>query len=288
MRNRPIIHICIVAFLLSMLSVSGQSSAFTYQGQLTENSSPANGVYDFQFVLLDAPTGGNALETNQAAPVVVNNGIFTVSLDFGSTAFDGHARWLEMGVRTNGSVSPYTLLSAVQPITAVPYAIHAVNSVPTGSIMAYMGTNAPPGWFLCDGAAVSRTQYWRLFAVIGVANGSGDGVSSFNLPDLRGTFLRGMDGTAGVDPDRAARIAAKPGGNTGNALGSLQLDDFKSHSHGNGSFNRLLQSSSGPTTTDGTDFTLNEPDIINSAPMLSAGGSETRPRNIYVNYIIKE
>ena len=154
--------------------------------------------------------------------------------------------------------------------------------------MAYMGTNAPAGWLLCDGAAVSRTLNAQLFAVIGVANGSGDGMNTFNLPDLRGMFLRGLDGAAGVDPDKATRTAAKPGGNAGNALGSLQQDQFKSHTHGNGSFNRLLQLSNGTnTTTPSTDITPSEPDIINSAPEFATGGNETRPKNIYVNYIIK-
>jgi len=154
--------------------------------------------------------------------------------------------------------------------------------------MAYMGSNAPSGWLLCDGAAVSRTQYVQLFAVIGVANGSGDGASTFNLPDLRGMFLRGLDGAAGVEPDKATRTAAKPGGNAGNALGSLQPDQFKSHNHVNGSFNRLLQVSNGTnTTTPSTDVSPSEPDILNTQPIAAAGGNESRPKNIYVNYIIK-
>ena len=154
--------------------------------------------------------------------------------------------------------------------------------------MAYMGSNAPSGWLLCDGAAVSRTQYVQLFAVIGVASGSGDGASTFNLPDLRGMFLRGLDGAAGVEPDKATRTAAKPGGNAGNALGSLQPDQFKSHNHVNGSFNRLLQVSNGTnTTTPSTDVSPSEPDILNTSPIAAAGGNESRPKNIYVNYIIK-
>lgn len=265
----------------------GQSpTSFTYQGRLTDSGSPANGSYDLEFFLLDATL--TPLNLTRVDPVPVNNGLFTVLLDFGS-AFDGSQRSLRIGVRPHGDTNFYTFVSPPQIITSAPYAIHAVDStVPSGSIMPYMGTNAPAGWLLCDGAAVSRTLYATLYGVIGVANGSGDGMNTFNLPDLRGMFLRGLDGVAGIDPDKATRTAAKPGGNTGNALGSLQQDQFKSHNHVNGSFNRLLQVSNGTnTTTPGNDVSPSEPDILNTAPIAAAGGNESRPKNIYVNYIIK-
>ena len=280
----------LIAVSVSLLNGSlafGQSpTSFTYQGRLTDNGSPANGSYDLEFFLLDAAF--NPLNLTRVDPVPVNNGLFTVLLDFGS-AFDGSQRSLRIGVRTHGDTNLYTLLAQPQIITSAPYAIHAVDStVPSGSVMAYMGTNAPAGWLLCDGADVSRTLYSRLFSVIGIANGSGDGMNTFNLPDLRGMFLRGLDGPAGIDPDKATRTAAKPGGNTGNALGSLQQDQFKSHTHVNGSFIRLVQQSNGTnTTTPSTDVTPSEPDIINTAPMVAAGGNESRPKNINVNYIIK-
>jgi len=280
----------LIAVSVSLLNGSlafGQSpTSFTYQGRLTDSGSPANGSYDLEFFLLDATL--NPLNLTRVDPVPVSNGLFTVLLDFGS-AFDGTQRSLRIGVRTHGDTNFYTFVSPPQIITSAPYAIHAVDStVPSGSIMPYMGTNAPAGWLLCDGAAVSRTQYATLFGVIGVSNGSGDGMSTFNLPDLRGMFLRGLDGVAGIDPDKATRTAAKPGGNTGNALGSLQQDQFKSHNHVNGSFVRLVQQSNGTsTTTTATDVTPSEPDIVNTALMLAAGGNESRPKNVYVNYIIK-
>jgi microcystin-dependent protein len=84
---------------------------------------------------------------------------------------------------------------------------------------------------LCEGQAISRTKYAALFSIIGTAFGSGDGASTFNLPDLRGRFLRGVDGTAGRDPDKTTRTAAATGGNTGNNVGSVQGSGYKSHSH---------------------------------------------------------
>jgi microcystin-dependent protein len=83
------------------------------------------------------------------------------------------------------------------------------------------------GWLVCDGAPYTTTAYPDLFAAIGAAHGGGGG--SFNVPDLRDRFLRGVNGVAAfgshtVDPDAASRIAANTGGATGNAVGSLQLD----------------------------------------------------------------
>jgi phage-related tail fiber protein len=85
------------------------------------------------------------------------------------------------------------------------------NAVPPGSVVAFVGSNAPSGWLLCDGSAVSRTTYASLFAAIAITHGGGDGVATFNLPDYRGRFLRGVDGTAGRDPDSANRTAPQAG-----------------------------------------------------------------------------
>jgi microcystin-dependent protein len=286
---RALFIVC--TMLLNSSLAFGQSpTSFTYQGRLNLNGNPATGAYDMEFILLDGAY--NPLIFSAFDPVGVTNGLFTVMLDYGAV-FDGSQRYLRIGVRPHGDTNFYAFLSPPQTFTAAPYAIYAENvgpnsSVPPGSIMAYMGTNAPTGWLLCDGSAVSRVTYSRLFGVIGVANGYGDGMNTFNVPDLRGMFLRGVDGIAGIDIERDMRSAAKPGGNAGNAVGSLQQDQFRSHNHANGVFNRILELSGGTsTTTTATDVTYNEPDIVNSVPMMNAGGTETRPKNVYVNYIIK-
>jgi microcystin-dependent protein len=184
---------------------------------------------------------------------------------------------------------------------------------PAGTIVAFAGPSGrvPTGWFLCDGRAISRTTYSKLFAAIGVFHGIGDGTTTFNIPDYRGRFLRGVDYTAGRDPDKNARTVIGAGtGVVANEVGSVQTnatrlpnnnfttDTQGSHNHNNGSFSRLLQVSGGTnTTTTGTDVSASEPDIINSAAMVNAGAhahtvvaggdNETRPTNAYVNYIIK-
>jgi microcystin-dependent protein len=185
-------------------------------------------------------------------------------------------------------------------------------SVPTGTVVAFAGTTVPPGWLLCNGQLVSRTQFSALFTAIGILHGPGDGINTFTVPDYRGRFLRGVDGTANRDPDHGTRTVPVAGASgVGNAVGSVQgsatarpvvtaftTDTQGAHTHVNGSFNRLLQLSNGTnTTTTGTDVTASEPDILNSAPEVSAGShahtvvgggdSETRPLNVYVNYLIK-
>ena len=117
-------YILVCSALLALApSVLAQSSAFTYQGRLSNNGQAAAGNYDFQFVLRDAPVNGTQIGGPLSnAPVQVTNGLFTVLLDFGSGVFDGSSRWLEIGLRTNGSPDPYVILNPLQEITATPYA----------------------------------------------------------------------------------------------------------------------------------------------------------------------
>ena len=82
--------------------------------------------------------------------------------------------------------------------------------IPAGMVQAYAGSAAPTGWLKCNGAAISRTTYATLFAAIGTTYGSGDGSSTFNVPELRGEFVRGWDDSRGVD--------------SGRSLGSFQAD----------------------------------------------------------------
>jgi hypothetical protein len=100
-------------------------TAFTYQGSLTDNGSPANGDYDFRFQLYDAATGGSQVGSTVALEdVSVADGLFTVRLDFGEV-FDGMALWLAIGVRPGDETGAYTSLSPRQALTAAPYALYA-------------------------------------------------------------------------------------------------------------------------------------------------------------------
>lgn len=152
----------------------------------------------------------------------------------------------------------------------------AQSLLPTGSFVPFGGTAAPSGYLMCDGSAVSRTTYSALYAVIGNAFGSGDGSTTFNVPDFRGRFLRGVDGTAGNDPDKSSRTAMNPGGNTGNNVGSVQGDQYASHAH-SVLYSGTAAIGTGTTTAVGSG----------SSTTGASGGSETRPKNSYANFIIK-
>lgn len=119
-------HLLLVVafFLTAQAPAAPLGTAFTYQGQLADGGRPANGLYDFQFALHDAATGGNLFAHTELDEVVVTNGLFTVQLDFGATAFTGAARWLgiTVGATTNGV--PVALLPR-QPLTPAPYALFA-------------------------------------------------------------------------------------------------------------------------------------------------------------------
>ena len=129
-------------FLLA-LSVFAQTSAFTYQGRLTDNTAAANGTYQMQFAIFDLAVAGKQLgSTVENTAVVVNNGVFTVQLDFGAAAFSGEERFLEVAVRRNSSETYVTLVPRIR-ITSTPYSTRAANAASAESAAtADMATNA--------------------------------------------------------------------------------------------------------------------------------------------------
>ena len=111
------------------------------------------------------------------------------------------------GVKTFSDGLKTTTAAATSNDTSVAtteFVRHAVDSsLPSGAVMYFAMQSAPTGWLKADGSAVSRTQYPALFAAIGTTFGVGDGRTTFNLPDLRGEFVRGWDGGRNIDPGRA-------------------------------------------------------------------------------------
>ena len=136
---------------------------------------------------------------------------------------------------------------------------------PSGAVMAFAMSTAPTGWLKANGAAVSRTTYAALFAAIGTTFGVGDGSTTFNLPELRGEFVRGWDDARGIDAARA--------------FGSAQGQDLQSHSH-------ALSLASGDGAYPMIHY-LGTADVNQDTSTKAAGGTETRPRNIALLYCIK-
>lgn len=156
-------------------------------------------------------------------------------------------------------------------------------AMPAGTVLPFAAATPAEGYLSCDGLAVSRQTYKKLFQVIGTSFGEGDGSTTFNVPDFRGRFLRGWDNGAGNDPDRGSRTAMATGGAAGDNVGSVQGDQFESHSH-SFRFNTAHGSSGGRTypSMSGTDNSISE-----TRNTLTSGNSETRPKNANVNFIIK-
>ncbi|MCD4735293.1 MAG: tail fiber protein [Bacteroidales bacterium] len=277
----------IAILLISSVLLSQVPQTMDYSGKLTDdNGSFINGQVDLTFKLYDVATGGAALWQETQSAINVSNGYFHVQLGSDSTftagLFHNTDLWLGTEVNNDNEMTPRSKLASVA------FSQKADNGVPVGAVMPFMGVNAPAGWLVCNGQSIATgDEYADLRAVIGNT-----------VPDLRGEFLRGWDNGRGRDPDANSR-------NGGDNVGSIQNDLFLSHNHGgvvtggehqhnyNGvgghpynyagsyatvqilDFNSTKQASV-PTSGSGHQHTIS-----------SDGGNETRPKNVYVNFIIK-
>lgn len=151
----------------------------------------------------------------------------------------------------------------------------AGGAVFVGCIVENPTDTVEDGFLACDHAEYSRTTYSDLFAKIGTRYGAGDGSTTFNVPERRGYFPRGWDGGSGNDPDVATRTDSG-GGFTGASVGSVQQDEFKNH---------VGHHTTSKVTLDRTNLS-----IFTAKPYVGDadyGGNETRPKNVYVMYMIK-
>jgi hypothetical protein len=179
------------ALLLSAVftgSANAQTTAFTYQGKLTDSGAVANATYDMQFKLFDAVANGNqvgATLTNATVPVA--NGIFMLPLDFGAAAFPGADRFVEVSVRLAGTGAAYTTLTPRQQVTSTPYAVQALNAM--NATTAGNLTTAGSANFIQNSTTQQTTSNFNI---------SGDGriggaltansvnaITQFNLGDVR-------------------------------------------------------------------------------------------------------
>jgi len=148
-----------------------------------------------------------------------------------------------------------------------------ISGTPAGAVDYFAMSSAPTGYLKANGAAISRSTYSALFTAIGTTFGSGDGSTTFNVPDLRGEFIRGWADGRAVD--------------TGRTFGSAQGESFASHSHG---------TPNGLVGGDGSDrfYQMVDPDygtipsgLVQASGTGATGGTETRPRNIALLACIK-
>jgi hypothetical protein len=257
-----------------------------------DGSPLATGNYTIEFNIYDQANGGtkvwgpflfDGIVGNGHGPLVpVVNGGFNVIIGSRDTsgvsvadAFSSPNRFIEIKVNGGAPILPrqqflstaYALQSqkaqlAEAASTLVKELYDAL--CPPGTIVAFGGTNIPSGWLLCDGRPLTNAMFPNLFAAIGTSWGDGtldsSGVAEnppnpatdFNLPDLRGMFLRGVNANLTnalwTDPDATLRTN-RYGGNAGNAVGSIQDDALQNVTGTIGDFNRVAAfhgSSTGP------------------------------------------
>lgn len=226
-------------------------TAFTYQGRLTQSGGPVNGTCDIEFRLFDdAAAGAQIGSTQTKTNVTVTNGVFTVALDFGATAFNGDARWLAISVRCPAGSGSYTALSPRQLLTPAPYALalpglrtqpnatspnliggfsgNSMTNGVVGSAIGGGGGNVFPNRVTDDYSVVSGgynnqagdnagTTSDRPYATVGGGVGntaSGEGATigggGYNIANGLGTTIGGGNG------NNATGLSATVGGGGGN------------------------------------------------------------------------
>lgn len=146
----------------------------------------------------------------------------------------------------------------------VPYA--AASTTPAGTIFDFAGSSLPSGYLWCYGQAISRTTYATLFGAIGTAYGTGDGSTTFNVPDMRGRVRIGLDNMGGVSADRITATAADSLNNTGGGLETTTAAGSVSGTAG----------TTGSTTI--TTSTMPAHTHTQNVPSSPSGGSQKMPQ----------
>jgi microcystin-dependent protein len=172
-----------------------------------------------------------------------------------------------------------TLIAAAVATLTTSIDTAETSAAPIGTVAMFAGSTAPTNWLQMNGAAVSRTTYADLFAVIGTTYGVGNGSTTFNIPEARGEFFRSLDSSRGVD--------------AGRALGSAQAAAIETHSHLNGvaDMRETAFVYGGETTgIPGESTAIFDSDAgsaTHQGNTSTTGGTETRPRNVAFMGIIK-
>jgi trimeric autotransporter adhesin len=259
--NNKTLPIIATVCLLAVNTVFAQSSLFTYQGTLNTNGLPYSGSAEFQFTLWDAATNGNSVATNNPASIIatVVNGLFTVTLDFGITPFNGDPRFLQTDVRT--TIGPFTTLTPRQPLTATPYAMRALNLTTNGLVSGTYGN------------ALTFNNAGNSFAgsFDGTFSGNGSTISNVNAITLGGVPANGFwttTGNAGANPTNGAFI-----GTTDNLPFEIRVNNQRVF--------RLEMNANVPNIIGGFASNTIDPGVVGST--IGGGGSFSGPNRISEN-----
>lgn len=343
-----------ILFLLftfaALFGVSAQTvpPLMNYQGRLTDEAGAPlpDGTYRLAFRLYSNAVSvpSETLVWGREYEATVLGGVFNVVLGAAgggpvsetaavndlTFAFTEPNRFLELRIVRDavGNTTPRTILPRQQLLSS-PYALTAASLIkefqealnPPGTIVAYGGANVPPGWLLCDGTPYSAASYPKLFAAIQTAWGAGyvgeAKVGDFNVPDLRGVFLRGVNGARSgsfADADALQRTISNLGGNSQNTVGSMQASQVGEHTHGgdtataNGNLTAQIHVNASNNvhgrhrtiaSWNGNDYGANGEAlgletgatrgaiVVGVTSANNTNTTEARPVNAYVHYIIK-
>ena len=199
---------------------------------------------------------------------VIYNGVFYISLQDSTNQDPTTATTYWTVVKDQGK----TLHTIGSGLPNEGYSKNDIDNgvaMPVGSVITVSSINVPNGFLECNGAELSRTTYANLYAVIGDTYGAGDGSTTFNIPDLRGEFIRGFDNGRGID--------------SGRGIGTAQLDAIQEHGHNiyGGTGSKAGMNNTYAYHASGYKYGGNA-EVVNANT-----ANETRPRNIAMMFVIK-
>jgi len=304
--KKTIVISLLVFLACSVLMAQNSGKGFNFQAVARNSDGSVKAEQTIQLLISIYPSfdktavlysENNAANTDKFGvfSLVVGHGVFEAgsASSFEEIDFSSVDAYLNVMLKEGGS--EIEIVHA--PLLSVPYAEssrQADNGMPIGSIIPYAGDlsdntddvtvyGCKGTWRLCNGAEYDPAIFIELHQVLNNAWGSN------SLPDLRGTFLRGTNYSAGdayADPDKSNRVSRNGGGNVGNKVGSYQGDELKNHTH---YFNDTYNTS----TRVKDDGALKAEDAAHpntttkDNTTAGSGGSETRPKNANVNFIIR-
>ena len=252
-RRRTTLSTTLIGSLLVASAAYGQS-AFTYQGRLSNESGAVTGTADLRFHLQD--DAGAGIGSLERPNVALDDGVFTVELDFGPDVFSNGPRWLEIDVSSPAGSGPYTTLSPRQPVTAAPLALYAMDAPGGGT--RFWSANGNDIYNDNSGRVSIGTTSTPL-GKLGIVTSD-----SINGLHVENTLSSGFSDTAiyGVGTDSGGRFESTSSSESAAAVYGYSLNGFGGFFHGRGHFSGYVgigtSAPSVPLHVEGTSNIMQE------------------------------